>query len=35
MNAYFMGWPNISVYDGGWYEWANHPDTPTATGTPK
>jgi thiosulfate/3-mercaptopyruvate sulfurtransferase len=35
MNAYFMGWPNISVYDGGWYEWSNHPDTPTATGAPQ
>jgi thiosulfate/3-mercaptopyruvate sulfurtransferase len=35
MNAYFMGWPNISVYDGGWFEWSNHPDLPTATGTPK
>jgi len=34
MNAYLMGWPRISVYDGGWYEWAHHPDTPTATGAP-
>jgi thiosulfate/3-mercaptopyruvate sulfurtransferase len=34
MNAYFMGWPSISVYDGGWYEWSNDPDLPTATGTP-
>ena len=34
MNAYFMGWPHIAVYDGGWYEWSNHPDLPTATGTP-
>ena len=23
MNAYLMGWPRISVYDGGWYEWCN------------
>ncbi len=35
MNAYLMGWPNISVYDGGWYEWSSHPDTPTATGPPQ
>ncbi|HKL87760.1 MAG TPA: rhodanese-like domain-containing protein [Salinibacter sp.] len=35
MNAYLMGWPNISVYDGGWFEWSNHPDLPTATGTPE
>ena len=35
MNAYLMGWPNISVYDGGWYEWSNHPDTRTASGVPK
>ena len=34
MNAYFMGWPSISVYDGGWYEWSNQPDLHTATGTP-
>jgi 3-mercaptopyruvate sulfurtransferase SseA len=30
-----MGWPNISVYDGGWYEWSNHPATETATGVPE
>mgnify|MGYP006281536729 CR=1 FL=1 len=35
MNAYLMGWPNISVYDGGWFEWSNHPDLPTTTGPPK
>lgn len=35
INAYLMGWPRISVYDGGWYEWAYHPDTPTETGTPQ
>ena len=34
MNAYLMGWPHISVYDGGWFEWSSHPDLPTATGTP-
>lgn len=20
--AYLMGWPNISIYDGGWFEWS-------------
>jgi len=30
-----MGWPNISVYDGGWYEWSNHPETKIATGVPE
>lgn len=22
-NAWLMGWPNISVFDGGWFEWTN------------
>ncbi len=35
MNAYLMGWPHVSVYDGGWYEWSSHPDTETATGVPE
>lgn len=35
MNAYLMGWPRISVYDGGWYEWSSHPDLPTETGSPE
>ena len=34
MNAYLMGWPRISVYDGGWYEWSNHPESDIATGEP-
>jgi len=33
MNAYLMGWPRISVYDGGWYEWSNS-GCPTASGVP-
>ena len=24
--AYAMGWENISLYDGGWYEWSMGPD---------
>ncbi len=35
MNAYLMGWPNISVYDGGWHEWSNHPGTNIETGVPE
>lgn len=33
MNAYLMGWPRISVFDGGWYEW-NNSEYPTASGVP-
>ena len=22
-NAWLMGWNNISVFDGGWFEWSN------------
>lgn len=35
MNAWLMGWPNVSVYDGGWYEWCNDPANPIATGIPE
>lgn len=33
-NAWLMGWPQISVYDGGWFEWSNDPDNPCETGLP-
>ena len=33
-NAWLMGWPRVSVYDGGWYEWSNDPDNPYETGEP-
>lgn len=33
MNAYLMGWPRISVFDGGWYEWSSR-DLPAETGVP-
>jgi len=23
-NAYLMGWTNIAVFDGGWFEWSNN-----------
>src|SRR5699024_1048148 len=28
INAYLMGWPNIAVYDGGWYEWSGNGGNP-------
>jgi thiosulfate/3-mercaptopyruvate sulfurtransferase len=34
-NAWLMGWPEISVYDGGWFEWINDPDNPVETGIPE
>ncbi|WP_428444495.1 rhodanese-like domain-containing protein [Photobacterium profundum] len=30
--AYVMGWENISVFDGGWYEWSGDKSNPTNTG---
>ncbi len=35
MNAYLMGWPNVAVYDGGWFEWSSDPDNPTERGVPE
>jgi molybdopterin synthase sulfurtransferase len=32
--AWLMGWDNVSVYDGGWYEWSADPDNPTGQGIP-
>ena len=26
--AWLMGWENISVYDGGWFEWSADPGNP-------
>lgn len=34
MNAWLMGWPNVAVYDGGWFEWCNDPENPVETGEP-
>ncbi|MBW6479235.1 MAG: hypothetical protein K0B37_07385 [Bacteroidales bacterium] len=31
-NAWLMGWPKVSVYDGGWFEWSNDPKNPFETG---
>ena len=34
-NAWLLGWPNVSVYDGGWFEWSNDPSNPYETGVPE
>lgn len=34
INAYVMGWPNIAVYDGGWFEWSSDPANPVEQGVP-
>jgi thiosulfate/3-mercaptopyruvate sulfurtransferase len=34
-NAWLMGWPKVSVYDGGWFEWSNDPENPYETGIPE
>lgn len=33
-NAWLMGWPRVSVFDGGWFEWSNDPKNPFETGIP-
>lgn len=33
-NAWLIGWPKVSVYDGGWFEWSSDPDNPYETGVP-
>lgn len=35
MNAYLVGWPKVSVFDGGWFEWSNDPNNPIETGEPE
>jgi len=32
--AYLMGWDNIAVYDGGWYEWSMDAGNPIEIGIP-
>ncbi len=34
-NAWLMGWPRVSVFDGGWFEWSNDPGNPIETGVPE
>ncbi len=31
-NAWLMGWPKVSVFDGGWFEWSKDPENPFETG---
>ncbi len=33
-NAWLLGWPRVSVYDGGWFEWSSDPSNPVETGIP-
>ena len=33
-NAWLMGWPRVSVFDGGWFEWSNDPNNPIEKGMP-
>ncbi len=33
-NAWLLGWPRVSVFDGGWFEWSNNPQNPVETGAP-
>jgi len=32
--AYLIGWPETSVYDGGWFEWSQDPSNPIELGSP-
>jgi thiosulfate/3-mercaptopyruvate sulfurtransferase len=34
INAWLMGYPKISVYDGGWLEWSKDPLNPYESGIP-
>lgn len=34
-NAWLMGWPKISVFDGGWFEWSNDPKNSFEVGIPE
>lgn len=34
-NAWLMGWPNVSVFDGGWFEWSKDPLNPIENGQSK
>lgn len=33
-NAWLMGYPRVSLFDGGWFEWSNDPNNPYETGIP-
>lgn len=33
--AYLLGWDQIAVYDGGWFEWSQDSSNPVETGIPR
>lgn len=33
-SAYLMGWKQVAVYDGGWWEWSQNTSNPIACGDP-
>jgi 3-mercaptopyruvate sulfurtransferase SseA len=35
LNAWLMGFPKVSVFDGGWFEWSNDPANPIEKGIPQ
>ncbi len=35
INAWLLGWPRVSVFDGGWFEWSNDESNPIETGIPE
>ncbi len=34
-NVWLLGWPDVAVFDGGWFEWSNDPKNPVESGIPK
>jgi len=34
-NAWLMGWPRVSLFDGGWFEWSNDPENSFEVGVPQ
>ncbi|MFC2151714.1 sulfurtransferase [Bacteroidota bacterium] len=34
-NAWLIGWPRVSVFDGGWFEWSNDSNNPFEKGIPE
>lgn len=34
-NAWLLGWPRVSLFDGGWLEWSSDPSNPVETGIPE
>lgn len=34
INAWLMGWPRVSLFDGGWFEWSSDDNNPYEVGPP-